>query len=211
MKLRIVTLMAVCAAGITEAKADTFYAGIHGGFGSLNNDWTFQSYSNPYTGTSSASGVVGGVQAGWEHPFQGGAIGAEADLSFLDLNAGIDGPEGIGVNANMLSSLRLRALFSNGPVRPFLTAGIGMGQFQYSEQGPFFVDNNLSLSVDKTKFGLVVGGGLDAKLSDHWSGRLEGLYYLFGKDSGSFSDENTYTVDSNVFVARAGLNYTFGH
>ncbi|MEO6609791.1 MAG: hypothetical protein ABIN69_15120 [Aestuariivirga sp.] len=195
--------------GVTEARADTFYAGIHGGFGSLNNDWTFDSYINPYTGTSSASGAVGGIQAGWEHPFQGGSVGVEGDLSFIDLNAGFDGSEGIGVDASLLSSLRLRASLSNGPIKPFLTAGVGLGKFSYTEQGSFFGSDGYA--VDTTKLGLVVGGGVDTKISENWSGRLEGLYYLFGQDSGTFTDGNAYTVNSNVFVVRAGLNYSFGH
>lgn len=207
MKYSMIALVAVCAAGVTNAKADTLYLGVHGGFGSLNDDWTLQG-AGTWTGTGTASGAVAGIQGGWEHPFQGGAIGAEADLSFLDLNSGFDGFEGIGVNASLLSSLRVRALLSNGPIRPFLTAGVGLGDLKYTEEGTFY--GSSGNFVNQTKIGFVFGGGLDAKLSDQWTGRLEGLYYAFGNDSGSFSDTRTYSVNSNVFVVRAGLSYSFG-
>ena len=149
------------------------------------------------------------------HDFNNVALGAEADLSFTNLNAGFDGAEGIGVDANMLSSLRLRAGLTNGPVMPYVTAGVGLGNFRYTQDGDWFQKYGSS-SVDKSKIGFVVGGGLEAKLTGNWSGRVEGLYYAFGSDSGIFPQGNypwayPYTVDSNVFVVRAGLNYNFGN
>ncbi len=206
MKFRMLSILAVCAAGATEAHADTLYFGVHGGFASLSDNWTLSGLGT-YNGASSASGVLGGLQVGWEHPFDNVAVGAEADLSFLNLNAGFDGFEGIGVDANLLSSLRLRAKLTNGPIMPFVTAGIGLGNFKYTELGTNFAGTGNS--VDKGKIGVVVGAGFDANLASHWTGRLETLYYIFGNDSGVFSDNYLYTVNSNVFVVRAGLNYNF--
>ena len=204
MKYSTVALMAFGVLGVTEAKADTVHFGVHGGFGTLNSDWTLDPN---HVGTSSVGGAVAGIQAGWDHPLQGGSIGAEADLSFFDLNAGFDGGEGIGVKGSLLSSLRLRASLSNGPFKPFLTAGLGLGKFNYTEYAVGSIPGGDV--IDTTRYGFVVGGGVDNQFSAHWSGRLEGLYYLFGQDSGSFADTRTYTVNSNVFVVRAGLNYNF--
>ena len=77
---------------------------------------------------------------------------------------------------------------------------------------------SVAWSNDQTRFGWVVGAGLEARLWGNWTGKLEGLYM----DYGSFSSSPTlvtstpqlrfdYTSKVTDVVVRAGLNYHFGN
>ena len=70
---------------------------------------------------------------------------------------------------------------------------------------------------DQTRFGWVVGAGVEARLGGNWTGKLEGLYM----DYGSFSASPVlltsspplrfdYTSKITDVVLRAGVNYHFG-
>ena len=70
---------------------------------------------------------------------------------------------------------------------------------------------------DQTRFGWVVGAGVEARLGGNWTGKLEGLYM----DYGSFSASPVlltsspplrfdYTSKVTDVVLRAGVNYHFG-
>ena len=76
---------------------------------------------------------------------------------------------------------------------------------------------SVAWSNDETRFGWVVGAGLEARLWGNWTGKIEGLYM----DYGSFSASPTlttstpqlrfdYTSKVTDVVLRAGVNYHFG-
>ena len=72
-------------------------------------------------------------------------------------------------------------------------------------------------SNDDTKFGWVVGAGLEAKLWGNWTGKLEGLYMDYGRVSGAPTLLTNfpplrfeYTSRITDVVLRAGVNYHFG-
>jgi outer membrane immunogenic protein len=70
---------------------------------------------------------------------------------------------------------------------------------------------------DQTRWGWVVGAGLEARLWGNWTGKIEGLYMDYGSVSGSpvlatsviplRFDYNSKITD---VVVRAGVNYHFG-
>ena len=72
-------------------------------------------------------------------------------------------------------------------------------------------------SHDSTKWGWVIGAGLEARLGGNWTGKIEGLYMDYGSVSGSTSLLTSapplrFDYDSKItdVVLRAGVNYHFG-
>ncbi|MFH1345682.1 MAG: outer membrane beta-barrel protein [Pseudomonadota bacterium] len=72
-------------------------------------------------------------------------------------------------------------------------------------------------SHDETKFGWVIGAGLEARLGGNWTGKIEGLYMDYGNVSGSATLLTNspplrfdYNSDITDVVLRAGVNYHFG-
>ena len=199
-------MSSAAAADVSSAAADSFYIGLHAGIASLSADWELQG-AGTYTGDISDSGLIGGVHGGFMHSFDQFMLGIEGDLSFTDLSEGFDGFEGIGVELDSLASLRLRAGWMIDSIMPYITAGVAHGDFEYMQ---FFL-GPLD-STNDSRFGFVVGGGVDVGFGEAWTGRAEILYYDFGNASGTFSGSfpYDYEVDANVTVVRAGLSYNFG-
>ena len=71
---------------------------------------------------------------------------------------------------------------------------------------------------DETRFGWVVGAGLEARLTGNWTGKIEGLYMDYGSVSGApvlltSNPPLRFNYSSNItdIVVRAGINYHFGN
>lgn len=79
------------------------------------------------------------------------------------------------------------------------------------------VPTSAAWSNDQTRFGWVVGAGVEARLGGNWTGKLEGLYMDYGSFSGSPVLLTSapplrfdYTSKVTDVVLRAGVNYHFG-
>jgi outer membrane immunogenic protein len=80
------------------------------------------------------------------------------------------------------------------------------------------VPTSVAWSQDETRFGWVVGAGLEARLTGNWTGKIEGLYMDYGSVSGApvLLTSNpplrfNYSSDITDVVVRAGINYHFGN
>jgi outer membrane immunogenic protein len=212
MKKLGVAIFALGALGSTAAKADSLYVGLDAGIANLSGDWALHACCpNTINGNISDSAFIGGVHAGFMHDFDAFALGLEGDLSFTnasDQGNGFDGSEGIGVDLNSLGSLRLRAGWNIDQIMPYITAGVGFGDMKYTQ---YYLGGKLD-TVSDLNIGFVVGGGVEVKFAEVWSGRAEVLYYDFGNSSGHFSSffPYRYNVDPNVTVVRVGISREFG-
>ena len=80
------------------------------------------------------------------------------------------------------------------------------------------VPTSVGWSHDQTKWGWVVGAGLEARLGGNWTGKIEGLYMDYGSVSGSAALITSnpqlrfdyYSKITDV-VVRVGVNYHFGN
>ncbi|MCB8836604.1 outer membrane protein [Aurantimonas sp. VKM B-3413] len=124
-----------------------------------------------------ADGFVGGVYSGYN--FQDGPLvyGLEADFG----GSGVDGNgynaaagAQTGAEENVFGSLRARVGVAADPFLVFATGGAAVS------------NNKLTLgsaSDTKTSTGYTVGGGIDAKITDNVSARLEYRYSDYGKET----------------------------
>jgi len=100
----------------------------------------------------------------------------------------------------------------------YATGGLAFGEadysFSWSNPGGASGRQAYSLSSNQTLWGWVVGGGIEAVLSDQWTAKLEYLYLDLGTQS-----INTLDIDGAPFnvnnavrdqILRVGLNYHFG-
>ena len=202
MKKFYAACLAVSAMGSGAALAGSPYIGLHAGVASLSSDWT-EFFATPSSGDSEDSDFIGGIHGGFMHSFDQIMLGVEGDLSFTDVSEGFDGFEGIGVEADFLGSLRARAGWKMDNIMPYLTAGVAVGDLEYT----FFFGGPVD-SENDTRVGFVGGGGFEVMFAEGWSGRAEVLYYDFGEASGSFPTFGIgYDVDTSFVVARVGLTY----
>ena len=218
-----------------------YYLGINAGYswGRSNTDAFFNDIANATTfGTSSIDGVRGrvfGVQTGYN--FQSGSWlwGVEADLQLtgqvsnpvFTCPGGICNPAGPVVAAfdqnqkmDWFGTLRQRF---GGLVTPdlllYVTGGAAVAGistsgnvFGYDPNGNPAVNAFSNRSINA---GWTAGGGVEAHLGGHWTGKIEYLYLDFGSVNASSTNQQnmTLTTQFNSHITdqlvRAGLNYKF--
>jgi outer membrane immunogenic protein len=141
-------------------------------------------------GTGSASGVIGGLYAGynWQLTPQW-LLGVEVDSSWIDVS-----------RVNWLASIRGRIGYTPTSTLLLYFTG-GAASIEIDNSGVTTIGNQ-----DQAKTGWVIGGGLEwAPWANNWLVRAEYLNYNFsGVLLGSFG-----ASDLTISEVRAGLAYKF--
>ena len=218
-----------------------YYLGINAGYswGHSNTDAFFNDIANATTyGTNSADGMRGrviGMQTGYN--FQSGRWlwGVEADLQLtgevanpIFICPGVTcNPNGAVVAAfdqdqkiDWFGTLRQRF---GGLVTPdlllYVTGGAAVAGIS-TAGNVFGFDPNANLAVSafsnrSINAGWTAGGGVEAHLGGHWTGKVEYLYMEFGSANTSAANQNIMTLTAQFNsritdqLVRAGLNYKF--
>jgi outer membrane immunogenic protein len=216
-----------------------FYVGANVGYGAgrfshsvLGEICTFD--CQPFSGRASASssGVLGGLQAGYNWQFaERFVIGLETDYQWTSGNARANWADDFGIGGYTAS---LRSQITNfGTVRArlgytvdraliYVTGGWAYGTVKTSGSFEFCSIDGCQFDAISRKLNLssgwVIGAGLEYALTQNLSLKGEYLYvdlggkrlhanvYDFGK-SGGAARINT---NAKLHVVRAGLNYRFG-
>lgn len=218
-----------------------FYIGGHvgGGRNSGNLRADYLPFPNfnvfPTLANSSATGVLGGVQAGYNWQFASRwVLGVEGDFSGTRMNSSLtvvpqsiippvlipNQPTTWSRNLNWLATARARLGYTVAPaVLLYATGGAAWGGFDYNAS---FVNtapgsNNWANPFSATSSGYVVGGGGEWMLTNNWTVRAEYLYYRLSGKSNLATNPTFPTfpilfawnaTDTHTF--RVGVNYKFG-
>jgi outer membrane immunogenic protein len=176
------------------------------------------------------TGILGGVQAGFNWQVQRWVLGVETDIQWggqKDNWTCVDGCDlpntgaaaAVGQKMSWLGTVRGRFGYAVGPNLFYATGGLAYGNVTDNLNRMNTGIVPLSVSFDHTKSGWTVGAGIENKtdffglLGPNWTTRTEYLYV----DLGSVSDPYTFNGTGNVFnstirehIWRSGLNYKFG-
>lgn len=177
------------------------YAGIDAGYAWGNAEPAYR-----YDSVGIDGGLLGG-HIGYNWEYERLVLGLETDAA----SSGADGrrrqPNGdhLDVRNTWLSSLRFRSGLGFGNVLAYATGGIAIGGFEGELAGP-----GTRSQTSEARFGYVFGGGLEMKLTESLSGRIEALHYGFNDKSFEFAAEDL-RLDLSVTTVRAGLTYHFNY
>lgn len=179
------------------------YLGAHAGWGTGEVETDI--------GDVDVDGVLGGGLIGFNWQFDPNWVaGVEADFSF----SGVDGSENLGtiVFGNQAVTARLKAEADwLATIRG--RVGYAFDDFMlYGTGGIAFADVDVQASLgaltssdSNTHVGWTIGGGLETRLAENITGRVEYLYYDFG--------EETYLggidADLKLHTVRAAVTYKF--
>lgn len=228
---------------------DGVYFGVHGGFAVGSSTW-----SNPtgyfaadrgrdvppdVQGDGAQSGLLGGVQLGYNYQYGAFVLGFEADASFGPLDGyavcgavvGLAPPAGdpfgrgskdpCHAKTNVLASAAGRAGYAFGRTLIFIKGGLAYDSDQYDVVNPGFVSpasasnfpaNPAQASGDR--IGWTIGAGLEYALGGNWSAKGEYDYYDFGTKTIGFTVPgfptfNSFSIRRDQHLAKFGLNYRF--
>jgi outer membrane immunogenic protein len=168
----------------------------------------------PLAVTTNMTGMIGGVQAGYNYQFDSVVLGVEADIQVSGQNASytrnlpIVGDLTVNQRIPYFGTIRARAgyAFQCGCVMAYGTIGWAYGAYQ-----PSVSALGITLSGDYTRSALALGAGVEWMVARNWSAKLETLYL----DTGDIGSATSFPVIGQVHmrvrdaVARIGLNYHF--
>jgi outer membrane immunogenic protein len=173
---------------------------------------------DPAPGTvygASATGVIGGVHAGYNWQFQQFVFGVEGDISAASANANTTRLTGFGstmvqtASLTGLATLRGRAGFAVDRALLYLTAGVATGKVHDRVVDPI---NDVIWDTGGWRTGWTAGGGFEYAVAKNWTVKAEALYVDFGSSDALMNDTNTayrFRFKDTATVARAGFNFKF--
>jgi high affinity Mn2+ porin len=186
-----------------------FYIGAHTGYSRGSSNAVL---SDPASSASSNSfsGVIGGVQAGYNVRLPSGMLlGVEADITFpnyLTSNSVVSSlptaRSALTEQWDYVGTVRGRVGYATGPWLAYATGGLAWA-------GERFLNSPAVGSEEKilnTRLGWAAGGGVEYAFAPHWSARLEYLYSRFEKADIAFPSAMRYTSTLDFQALRLGLN-----
>ena len=185
------------------------YIGAHAGYG-RGGSTAVLSDPAASAASNSFSGVIGGVQAGYNYRLPSGLLlGVEADFTFpnyLRSNSVVSSlataRSDVTEQWDYVATARGRIGYATGPWLAYATGGVAWagGRFVNS---PAIGDEEKVLN---TRLGWAAGAGVEYAFAPHWSARLEYLYSRFGTADITFPSGTHYSSTMDFQSLRVGLN-----
>jgi len=178
-----------------------FYAGINGGYGWADSNWSaFGTGSNP------SGGLVGGTLGfNWQGVGSPYVFGVEGDIDWSDIKGRfVNGacPSGCETKNTWLGTLRGRLGYAADRVMPYFTGGLAIGDVQ-ATRASFG-------SVSDTQVGWTIGAGVETAVAANWTAKIEYLYVDLGSMSCNAPACLPGTnVSFHTNIVRAGVNLRF--
>jgi outer membrane immunogenic protein len=192
-----------------------FYLGAHVGAGWASNGWDapfFINLGGPLRlGAGSASGFLGGVQAGVNYQIDAMVFGLEADASWAQLSGEacntIQGTVHCTSAANRFGTVTGRFGIAADRALVYLKGG---GAWLHDEH-TLSILGALDTTVGGNRWGWTAGAGIEYALTRNWSAKLEYDVLAFGATSISFDTGALglfpAEIKQRVQAVKAGLNY----
>jgi outer membrane immunogenic protein len=188
-----------------------FYYGVSAGFGfgdsTLFND---QNDASALANTQ-PSGFMGSVTAGYNWRVGSGLVfGVEGDLGLMDVSADDKIASDGNVYKTQLGPLwgTVRARLGMLLTDRMLVYATGGAAFMQTDEISIGTAGSTTLS-DDFQSGFVVGAGAEYALSETMSLKAEYLYMDFGQLSGVGADGSDFSIENQIQLVRAGVNFKF--
>lgn len=210
------------AIGVPYGNWEGAYIGGNIGVARMNSSCTPVGYEDDYacgyygaSQNNNDTGLMFGVQAGYNFQDQNFLYGVVADWSWANFNHTVSqSDEFFTSKVDWLASFRGKMGLVVGNTDVYLTGGVALAQINasdgYTDTSTY---NNTYSSFKGTNVGWVGGVGVEHKINQKWSVNAEFLYYDLGNVTGTTgtpSYENYKSLYSfEIMEARAGFNYHF--
>jgi outer membrane immunogenic protein len=195
-----------------------FYIGANGGWGGAGNSWNLQAPGGPFhEGRERADGGTVGGQVGYRWQTGPMVFGAEAqgnwanlsgrNTSIAALNAGFDNHSNL--DAFGLFTGQVGYAFNN--VLLYAKGGAAVTDTQYKDM--ITGTNTVVASAGDTRWGGVVGAGVEYGFAPNWSAAVEYDHLFMGRNTdtlyGAAGPFATDSIRQDVNLATLRLNYKF--
>jgi len=203
-----------------------FYVGAHAGWARTDKRWF-----NP-SGAALVSydvdGVIGGGQAGFNWQTGNWVLGAEVQASWGDIRKGVPHIEQdnifalpvnkrVGTTVDHLGTVAARGGYAFDNVLVFAKVGAAWAHDVYRDFNLDTVPETLVASASGTRWGWMVGVGVEYGFAPNWSAKIEFDYLDLGTQRitltsvpGVIPATRAFDVEQTVALVKVGVNYRFG-
>lgn len=178
------------------------YLGVHGGGGWGDKRWAG-------FGSHDISGGMAGGQIGCDWQTGTFVFGVEGSASWADLT-GSHVEVGTGLNdrsrVDFLGTVTGRVGWAWDRTLLYVKGGAAVADDEYrttTAAGALFN------RADHSRWGWLVGAGVEWAFAPSWSAKLEYNFMDFGRENVNFTGGFTTAIDQQVHVVKAGINYRF--
>ncbi|HEY5379540.1 MAG TPA: outer membrane protein [Pseudolabrys sp.] len=155
------------------------------------------------------SGLIAGVQVGYNWQVSNIVVGVEGDFDFSSASKSSQ-YTAFDLHNTRLSSLgtaRARVGVTFDRWLPYITGGVAFASLKNELVDTGGVGATMSRGNSAT--GWTVGGGLEYGIDNHWSAKIEYLYAKFPDKTDSSQAPYIFKFTDSLSVARVGINYRF--
>ena len=157
---------------------------------------------------ANTTGVIGGLQAGYNWQFNSFVFGLEGDISVASLNGSQTlGPFVFSSRLNDLGTIRGRLGWAFDRVLVYGTGGVAFANLndQFGNiAGPATVGPSSSVT------GWTAGAGVEYAFADHWTARAEYLRVGFqNRTLTVVPGPYVFDIKDSLDIGRVGINYKF--
>ncbi len=166
----------------------------------------------PLSQTTTHTGFIGGGTLGYNWQWGTTVVGIEGDISGVDNKSNFDDNFhlfGINNKTDAFGTIRARVGLAFDRTLIYVTGGVAIANQKHTvgvlDTGYSNTDYAFIWSNDSTRYGLVVGSGLEYALSSNWTAKAEFLYTAFDDKSASGSCNSAYLgCDASTWYYRDG-------
>ncbi len=209
-----------------------FYGGFHVGYGWGEKKFidNFPVFDGEVDAEVRPSGALAGFQLGYNYQIDWLMLGLEGDFSWSDIKKDsfscfTFGDQLCSAKPQWFADVSGRLGLPYGTWLFYAKGGAAWVQDHFdnvatcSGSQPIAVGGvsaacGVQFFGDQTRFGWLVGGGVESYFAPNWSWKLEYNYMDFGGRSVTFKDagDNVFTeeIHQSIQTVKAGLNYHFG-
>lgn len=181
--------------------------------------WIAGGGSDPGTVDANSTGVIGGLQAGYNWQYASVVFGIEGDISLSSLDHTVTittsiggGPDSYRSELSALGTIRGRIGWAFDRLLLYGTGGGAFARLKSEYVDPPSVTGFI-VSPRSNVTGWTAGGGFEYAFTDHWTAKAEYLHVWFPDRSGTFiigpGASYTFNFKDSLDIVRVGINYKF--
>ena len=208
-----------------------FYAGAHFGYGWGKKTWVnnYPVYDGIIDADTYVQGILGGLQFGYNYRIDWLLLGLEGDFSWSDINhtdfnCYAFGDQLCGARIDWFADVTGRLGVIYGPALFYIKGGAVWVDDRFNNRATCSgsqptTSNGINADCGNTyyahqsRFGWVVGGGIEAFFADNWSVKVEYNYMDLGSRNVPFeaADGSYFTseIHQKAQLVKIGFNYHF--
>lgn len=153
-----------------------------------------------------------GLDAFFRSGLVGGSIGYDQQANRVIFGASLEGAltnfrgdtrsGSARQSSNWLSAATVRIGYDAGRFMPYLSAGVGFGNYKVERKSDGASDENIHV-------GFVAGGGVEARLTDNVFARVDYKHYEFDEKTYDVPGWSPFSADGRADIFNAGIGYRF--